>query len=219
MEWLSEASFVFTSLKVGEYGLFLCFIASRGWFEVTGETENLLDGTFSRQQKVTLDSRLGPFDTLFYWATSAAFTCCPSVQKIFWNSYYTSLLSIPSRDVQNANRFELKSICSRLNTTVAIHRLQIWQMVITHTVLHSKITKTALKRPQITPEVPKSMHLGQISLLGLAKQFFFYVPPPPQAKETHPYFTFRSPFFVSQVKKKTFQWSQLGKINPKTLSE
>ena len=50
---------------------------------------------------------------------------------------------------------------------------------ITHTViLHSKITKTALKRRQITPEVPKSMHLGEISLLGLAKHFFFYVPPP-----------------------------------------
>ena len=136
MEWLSDAVFeclfcflVFTSLKVGEYGL-LCFIASRGWFEVTGETENLLDGTFSRQQKVTLDSRLGPFDTLFYWATSAAFTCCPSVQKIFWNSYYTSLLSIRSRDVQNANWFGLKSICSRLNTTEAINRLQIWQMVL-----------------------------------------------------------------------------------------
>ena len=126
---LLSASFVFTFPTVGEYGL-LCFIASRGWFEVTGETENLLDGTFSRQQKVTLDSRLGPFDTLFYWATSAAFTCCPSVQKIFWNSSYTSLLSIHSRDVQNANRFELKSICSRLNTTEAINQLQIWQMVL-----------------------------------------------------------------------------------------
>ena len=127
MAFLS-ASFVFTSLKVGEYGL-LCFIASRGWFEVTGETENLLDGTFSRQQKVTLDSRLGPFDTLFYWATSAAFTCCPSVQKIFWNSSYTSLLSIHSRDVQNANRLGLKSICSRLDTTEAINRLRISKIV------------------------------------------------------------------------------------------
>ena len=121
MEWLSDAVFeylfcflVFTSLKVGEYGL-LCFIASRGWFEVTGETENLLDGTFSRQQKVTLDSRLGPFDTLFYWATSAAFTCCPSVQKIFWNSYYTSLLSIHSRDVQNANQLGLDFILDTKN--------------------------------------------------------------------------------------------------------
>ena len=35
------------------------------------------------------------------------------------------------------------------------------------------------KATQITPEVPKSMHLGHIFLLGLAKQCFSTVPLPP----------------------------------------
>ena len=42
-------------------------------------------------------------------------------------------------------------------------------------ILHSKITKITPKRPQITPEVPKSVHLGHIFLLGLAKTVFFTV--------------------------------------------
>ena len=40
-------------------------------------------------------------------------------------------------------------------------------------IMHSKIV---LKSPQITPEVPKSMHLGHIFLLGLAKTVFLHCP-------------------------------------------
>ena len=67
-----------------------------------------------------------------------------------------------------------------------------------------------------TPEVPKSMNLGHIFLLGLAKQIFFTVPfPSPNlGKPSIRRMAFRSPFFVSKVKKK-YQWSQLGKIDPK----
>ena len=40
------------------------------------------------------------------------------------------------------------------------------------------------KSPQITPEVPKSMHLRQIFLLGLAKTVFLHCPPPlPKPRE------------------------------------
>ena len=44
--------------------------------------------------------------------------------------------------------------------------------------------------------------------------------PPPQAEEALPYF--KRPFgrqFLFQKWKKTYQWSQLGKIDPKRLSE
>ena len=46
-------------------------------------------------------------------------------------------------------------------------------------ILHSKITEllqNVLKSPQITPEVPKSVHLGHIFLLGLAKTVFLHCP-------------------------------------------
>ena len=44
---------------------------------------------------------------------------------IFYN-----LLCVSTRDVQNAKRLGLKSICSRLDTTEAINRLRIWQIVL-----------------------------------------------------------------------------------------
>ena len=72
-------------------------------------------------------------------------------------------------------------------------------------ILHSKITKSLQnvpKSPQITPEVPKSMHFWHIFLLGLAKKFFFTVPTPSQNWGKPPIqMAFRSPFFVSKVKK------------------
>ena len=40
-------------------------------------------------------------------------------------------------------------------------------------ILHSRITP---KCPQITPEVSKSVHLGHIFLLGLAKPVFLHCP-------------------------------------------
>ena len=40
-------------------------------------------------------------------------------QNAFWTRY-----------VQNANQLGLKSICSRLDTTEAINRYQIWQIII-----------------------------------------------------------------------------------------
>ena len=45
--------------------------------------------------------------------------------------------------------------------------------------------------------------------------------PPPQAEGAPPILqkAFWLPIFVSKVKKKTYQWSQLGKIDPKRLSE
>ena len=83
-----------------------------------------------------------------------------------------------------------------------------------------KSLQNVLKLPKITPEVPKSMNLGHIFFLGLAKQIIFIVPfPSPNlGKPSIRRMAFRSPFFVSKVKK-TYQWSQLGKINPKKLSE
>ena len=45
--------------------------------------------------------------------------------------------------------------------------------------MHSKITEITQnvpKSPKISPEVPKSVHLGHIFLLGLAKTVFFNVP-------------------------------------------
>ena len=40
-----------------------------------------------------------------------------------------------------------------------------------------KSLQNVLKSPQITPEVPKSMHLGHIFLLGNAKTVFLHCPP------------------------------------------
>ena len=39
-----------------------------------------------------------------------------------------------------------------------------------------KPPQSVLKSPQITPEVPKSVHLGHIFLLGLAKTVFLHCP-------------------------------------------
>ena len=39
-----------------------------------------------------------------------------------------------------------------------------------------KSLQNVLKSPQITPEVPKSVHLGHIFLLGLAKTVFLHCP-------------------------------------------
>ena len=60
------------------------------------------------------------------------------------------------------------------------------------------------------------MHLGHIFLLGLAKQFFFTVPPPlPKPKEPrHTSNGFSVAAFRFKSKKR-YQWSQLGKIDPK----
>ena len=69
-------------------------------------------------------------------------------------------------------------------TTEVSKRLRNWHTVI----LHSKITKITPKCPQINPEIPKSMHLGHIFLLGLAKQFFFTVPLPSPNRGNPPYF-------------------------------
>ena len=49
------------------------------------------------------------------------------------------------------------------------------------------------------------------------KQFFFTVPLPSTNQGNHPTLQMAFPtlVFVSTVKKKTYQWSQLGKIDPK----
>jgi len=60
------------------------------------------------------------------------------------------------------------------------------------------------------------MHLGHIFLLDIAKTVFFAAPLPPKNRG-NPFvlqMAFQSLLFVSKVKK-TYQWSQLGKIDPK----
>ena len=70
---------------------------------------------------------------------------------------------------------------------------------------NAKSNQNVPKLTQLTPEIPKSMHLGHIFLLGLAKQFFFTVPLPSPNRGNPPILqmAFRSPFFVSKVKKNT----------------
>ena len=82
-------------------------------------------------------------------------------------------------------------------------------------ILHSKINQNVLKSPQITPEAPKSMHLGHIFWLGLAKTVFLHCLPH-QTVGAPPYFKW--PFgrcFSFQKWNITYQWSQIGKIDPK----
>ena len=80
-----------------------------------------------------------------------------------------------------------------------------------------KSLHNVLKSPQITPEVPKSLHLGHIFLLGLAKTVFLYCPPPlPKPREApHTSNGLSVAAFRFKSEKKTYQWSQLGKIDPK----
>ena len=65
--------------------------------------------------------------------------------------------------------------------------------------------------------VSKSLQItwGIFSLVGLAKQVFFTVPPSSPNRGNHPILqmAFRSLLFVSKVKK-TYQRTQLGKIDP-----
>ena len=84
-------------------------------------------------------------------------------------------------------------------------------------ILHSKITQITPKRPQITPEVPKSMHWDIFSYWAPPKQFFFPVPLTSPNRGNPPILqmAFQSLLFASYVKK-TYQWSQLGKTDPIT---
>ena len=69
------------------------------------------------------------------------------------------------------------------------------------------------------PKVPKSMHLGQIFLYWTSpKQFFFTVPPPlhkPREPRPPTSNSLLVAAFCFKSEKKTYQWSQLGKIDPK----
>ena len=101
------------------------------------------------------------------------------------------------------------------------HNWSVWQNVELHTViLHSKITKITTERPQITP-VPKIMPFVHIFFTRLASPNNFFHSPTPRPNWGKPpilQMAFQSLLFVSKVKK-TYQWSQLGKVDPKRLPE
>ena len=71
----------------------------------------------------------------------------------------------------------------------------------------------ARKRPQITTDVPKSMHLGHIFLLGLAKTVFLHCPPSLPKPREPPYTSNGLSVAAFHLKKE--KRSQLGKIDPK----
>ena len=81
-------------------------------------------------------------------------------------------------------------------------------------ILHSKITP---KCPQIPPEVPKSMHLGHIFLLSLAKTAFLHCPPPlPKLREPpHTSNGLSVAAYRFKSEQKTYEWPLLGKIDQK----
>ena len=70
-----------------------------------------------------------------------------------------------------------------------------------------KSLQNILKSPQITPKVPKKLHLGHIFLLGLAKTVFFTVPLPSPNWGNPPYFKwpFGRCFSLQKWRKKTYQ--------------
>ena len=76
-------------------------------------------------------------------------------------------------------------------------------------ILHSKITP---ERTQINPQVTKVMHLGHIFFSGLhQKKTLCPTPLPNRGKPPILQMALQSPFFVSEVKKKPYQRSKLGK--------
>ena len=81
-------------------------------------------------------------------------------------------------------------------------------------ILHSKITP---KRPQITPDHTRSSQEHAYFLSGPHQNSNSSLSPsPPQTEGTPPYFKW--PFgccFSFQKWKKIYQWSHLGKIDPK----
>jgi len=85
-------------------------------------------------------------------------------------------------DAQNTKRVGLYTFCKTCRALQASTRLRIWQNVyntLWFCILKSlKSLQNVLKSHQITPEVPKSMHLGHIFLLGLAKTVPLHWLPP-----------------------------------------
>ena len=100
-------------------------------------------------------------------------------------------------------------------------RLRIWQNISLHSViLHSKITRITPERPQITPDHTRSSqnHAFWTYFLHWASpnNFFSVSHSPPQPRETA--HTSNGPtvtVFCFKSEKKTYQWSQIGKIDPK----
>ena len=87
-------------------------------------------------------------------------------------------------------------------------------------ILHSKITKICPKRPQITPDHTKSSQehaFGTYFLTGPRQNSFSSLSPsPPQIEGTpHTSNGLLVAGFRFKSEKKTYQWSQLGKIDPK----
>ena len=87
-------------------------------------------------------------------------------------------------------------------------------------ILHSKITKITPKRPQITPDQTRSSQehaFGTYFLTGACQNSYPSLSPfPPQTKGTpHTSNGLSVAAFRFKSEKKTYQWSQLGKIDPK----
>ena len=85
-------------------------------------------------------------------------------------------------------------------------------------ILHSKITP---KRPKITPDHTKSSQkhaFGTYFLNRPRQTIFIHCPTPSEGNSLY----FKWPFgrrFRFKSEKKTYQWTQLGNIDPKILSK
>ena len=125
---------------------------------------------------------------------------------------FVYFLRISTSDPQNAKRVEP---CRRVHL---YEYDKTFYYTLWFCILKSlELLHNVLKSSQITPEVPKSLHLGHIVLLGLAKTVFLYCPPPlPKPVEApHTSNGLSVAAFRFKSEKKTYQWSQLGKIDPK----
>ena len=150
-------------------------------------------------------------------SSSSSFVFSSITEKVFYLRWCNVLLKlsvmrsgavvfnyqndVPPGDTQNAKRVEP---CRRVHL---YEYDKTFYNTLWFCILKSlKSLHNVLKSSQITPEVPKSMHLGHIFLLGLAKQFFFTVPLSSPTKGTPALpilqMAFRLLLFVSKVKKK-----------------
>ena len=120
-------------------------------------------------------------------SSSSSFVFSSITEKVFYLRWCNVLLKlsvmrsgavvfnyqndVPPGDTQNAKRVEP---CRRVHL---YEYDKTFYNTLWFCILKSlKSLQNVLKSPQITPEVPKSVHLGHIFLLGLAKTVFLHCP-------------------------------------------